>query len=153
LLSPAGAVIAEDRPVFKWEPLEGATAYRVEISDSPSRAPISSEQLSSQVTQWAPAEALRRSKIYSWIVIATVNGREVISPPASMPEAKFKVLDEAKARELNRMKRANSNLALGVFYARERMTYEVGREFQTLVDSNPHSLTARKLVCIMELWK
>jgi hypothetical protein len=121
LLSPVGVVIAEDRPIFKWEPLEGATSYRVEISDSPSQVPISSEQHPPHVTQWTPAEALRQGKVYSWVVIATVNGREVVSSPVTMPEAKFKLLKEVKARELNRLKQANSHLALGVFYAMEGM--------------------------------
>jgi hypothetical protein len=153
LLSPAGVVIAEDRPLFNWEPIEGATVYRVEISDSPSRAPISSEQLSPQVTQWEPAEALRRGNIYSWVVIATVNGGEVVSPPASMAEAKFKVLEEAKARELSRLKRVNSHFVLGIFYAREGMAAEAEKEFQTLVDSNPQSSIAQRLLHIIESWK
>jgi hypothetical protein len=63
-------------------------------------------------------------EIYSWVVIATVNGREVISPPVSMPEAKFKVLEEVKAIQLSRLKGANSHLALGVFYALEGMAAE-----------------------------
>ena len=52
-----------------------------------------------------------------------------------MPEAKFKVLEEMKARELNRLKRANSHLALGVFYALEGMTTEAEKEFQILADN------------------
>src|SRR5262249_32817357 len=148
LLSPIGVVIAEDRPVFKWEPLEGATAYRVEISGSPSRAPISSDQLPPHDTQWAPPEALRRGKVYSWVVIATVNGVEVVSPPVSMPEAKFKVLEEEKTRELNRLKTANSHLALGVSYAREGMTVEAKEEFQILVENNPQSPFAQRLLRI-----
>src|SRR5262249_14996297 len=153
LLSPVGIVITEDHPVFKWVPLEGATAYRVEISDSPSRAPISSDQLSPQDAQWTSPDALQRGKIYSWVVIATVNGREVVSPPVSMPEAKFKVLEEVKANGLNRLKRANSHLALGVFYALEGMATEAEREFQILGDNNPHSPIAQRLLRIIELWK
>ena len=152
LHSPTGVVIAENRPVFKWEPLDGATAYRIEISDSPSRAPISSDPLAPHITQWTSLEALQHGKIYSWVVIATVNGKEVISPPVSMPEAKFKVLEEEKARELNRLKRANSHLALGVFYAREGMAAEAEREFQILVDNNPQSPIAQRLLRIIESW-
>ena len=152
LLSPVGVVIAEDRPAFKWEPLDSAAAYRVEISESPSRAPISSDPLAPHVTQWTSPEALQRGKIYSWVVIAVVNGEEVVSPPVSMPEAKFKVLEEEKARDLNRLKRANSHLALGIFYAREGMTTEAKEEFQTLVDNNPQSSVAQRLLRIIELW-
>src|SRR5262249_40107746 len=140
-------------PVFKWVPLEGATAYRVEISNSPSRAPISSDPLPPHDTQWTTPDALRRGKIYSWIVIATVNGKEVVSPPVSMPEAKFKVLEEVKASGLNRLKRENSHLALGVFYALEGMAAEAEREFQILGDNNPLSPIAQKSLRIIEQWK
>jgi hypothetical protein len=152
LLSPVGVVIAEDRPVFKWEPLAGATAYRVQVSDSPSREPISSDLLSETVTQWMPVGVLRRGKVYSWIVIATVNGREVVSPPVSMPEVKFKVLEEKKARELNLLKNASSRLALGVYYAREGMLAEAEREFQILVEGNPQSPTVQRLLRVIKSW-
>jgi hypothetical protein len=92
---------------------------------------------------------LRRGKIYSRFVIATVNGREVVSPLVSMPEAKFKVLEEVKARELNRLKRANFHLALGVFYALEGISAEAEREFQILVDNNPQSSFAQRLLRII----
>jgi len=143
-------MIAEDIPVFEWEPLEGPTAYRVEISDSPSRAPIISDKLSPKPTQWTPADALRRGKIYSWVVIATINGIEVFSPQVSMPEAKFKVPEEVKARELGRPKRANSHLALGVFYAMEGIATKSEREFQILVDNNPQSSIAQGLLRIIK---
>lgn len=70
-----------------------------------------------------------------------------------MPEAKFKVLEELKARELNRLKSENSHLLLGVFYALEGMAAESEREFQILVDNNPQSSIAQRLIRIIESWK
>jgi hypothetical protein len=67
-----------------------------------------------------------------------------------MPETKFKVLEEVKARELNPLKRANSHLALGVFYTLEGMAAEVEREFQILDDNNSHSPIAQRLLRIIE---
>jgi hypothetical protein len=96
---------------------------------------------------------LKRGKIYSWIVIATVNGREIITPPVTVPEAKFKVLEEEKVRELNLTKRASSRLALGVFYAREGMLAEAEREFQMLVNNNPRSPIAKRLLSTIESWQ
>ena len=146
LLSPVGVVIADDRPTFQWEPLEGATAYRVEISDSPSRDPIRGDPLPATATQWTPSGALPRGNFYSWIVIATVDGKEVVSPDASLPEAKFKVLDDEKAKELNLLKRAGSHLALGVFFAREGMIAEAEKELQTLSDRNPELPELQKMI-------
>lgn len=137
LLSPVGVVIADDRPTFRWEPLEGATAYRVEISDSPSREPVRSSPLAATTTEWTPPKALPRGKVYSWVVIATVDVKEIVSPDASLLEARFKVLDDEKAKELNLLKHAGSHLALGVFFAREGMIAEAEKEFQTLAERNP----------------
>lgn len=153
LRSPVGEAIAEDHPRFQWEPLNGATAYRVQVSDSPSRAPISSELLPATTTQWATIEALSRGKVYSWIVIAIVNGKEIVSPPVSMPEAKFKVLEEEKVRELSHLKRANSQLLLGVFCAREGMLAEAKQAFQSLADDNPQSPIVQKLPGLIKSWQ
>lgn len=70
-----------------------------------------------------------------------------------MPEAKFKVLEEAKARELNRLKVTNSHLALGVFYALEGMLTEAMREFQILADNNPNSQIVTRPLGAIELWQ
>lgn len=70
-----------------------------------------------------------------------------------MPEAKFKVLEEAKVRELNRLKRRGSHLALGVYYACEGMAAEAEKEFQILIDNNPQSPIAQRLLRIIESWK
>ncbi|MGE0128936.1 MAG: tetratricopeptide repeat protein [Blastocatellales bacterium] len=153
LLSPVGVVTIVDRPIFQWEPLDGATAYRVQVSDSPSREPISSELLPADATQWTPTEELQRGKVYSWLVIAIVNGKEIVSPLVSMPEAKFKVLGPEKMRELSLVKRANSQLALGVFYAREGMLAEAERAFQNLADNNPQSPTAERLLSTIKSWQ
>jgi hypothetical protein len=153
LLSPVGVVIAEDHPIFQWEPLNGATAYRVQVSDSPSREPISSDLLPATATRWTPTEALPRGKVYTWIVIAIVNGKEIVSPLVSMPEAKFKVLEVEKAHELNLVKRANSHLMLGVFYAREGMLAEARQAFQNLVNNNPQSPIAQRLLSLIKSWQ
>lgn len=153
LRSPVGIVIAEDHPIFQWEPLNSATAYRVQVSDSPSREPISSDLLPATTTQWTPPEALPRGKVYSWIVIAIVNGKEIVSPLVSMPEAKFKVLEEEKARELNEVKRTNSHLMLGVFFAREGMLAEARQAFQNLADNNPQSPIAQRLLDLINSWE
>jgi hypothetical protein len=146
LLSPVGVVIADDRPTFRWEPLKGATSYRVEISDSPSRDPIRSDSLPTSATEWTPTGALLRDKTYSWVVVATVGGKEVVSPDASLPEARFKVLGDEEAIELNVLKRAGSHLALGVFFAREGMIAEAEKELQMLAERNPELPEIQKVI-------
>ena len=70
------------------------------------------------------------------------------------PEIKFKVLEEAKMRELNELNKSpRSNLALGVFYANAGMVSEAEREFQTLAKQNPDSRIAAKLLRAVRSWR
>ena len=93
----------------------------------------------------APAP-LRRGQIFSWVVTAVVDGKKVVSPSASAPEIKFAVLSTADFNELSRLKKSNSHLALGVFYARVGLLNEAEREFERLIDLNPQSELPRKLL-------
>jgi len=75
------------------------------------------------------------------------DGKAVTSPSPAAPEMKFKVLEESKWQELDRLKRsAGSRLALGLFYARAGMLEEAERELKQLVSDNPNSPLARKLL-------
>ena len=77
---------------------------------------------------------------------ALVDGKKVVSPSASAPEMKFAVLSTADFQELSRLKKSNSHLALGVFYAKVGLLNEAEREFERLVEINPQSELSRKLL-------
>ena len=154
LLSPTRIVVSDDRPVFKWESLRGAESYRVYVSDSRSRKVADSGLLPRTETQWSSSLLLKRGEVYSWTVGAVVNGEEIVSPSASEPEVKFKVLPEEKVRELNLLKQTtNSHLALGVFYAQAGMIAEAEREIQELADRNSTSPIARRLLNTIRSWR
>ena len=153
LISPNKTVLEEDRPVFRWEPLKGATGYQVHISALGSREVLSSDRLTFDVAQWIPEAPLKRGVVYKWSVTAIVNGEELSSPAASAPEARFGILDEERALELNLLKRTPSHLALGVFYARAGILAEAEREFQSLVNDNPQSQLAIKLLRLVQSWR
>src|SRR6185503_9435188 len=104
------------------------------------------EELPPTQTQWKASASLRRGQIFSWVVTALVDGKKVISPSASAPEMKFAVLSTADFQELNRLKKSNSHLALGVFYARVGLFDEAEGEFERLVELNPQSELPRKLL-------
>jgi anti-sigma factor RsiW len=146
VLSPVGKMLRSDHPVFRWGRLEGATDYSVKVYDANLRKVAASPQLS--VTEWRPAQPLARGGVYIWQVTATKDGAEVISPVAPAPEARFRVLDEARAAELDQaeQKYAESHLTLGILYARAGLLEDAEREFQALVKANPHSPLARKLL-------
>jgi hypothetical protein len=153
LLSPGRTVIVDDRPSFEWERLPGATAYRILVGDMRGHEVAKSEDLPPDRTSWTPPKSLKRGETYAWNVIAIVDGKEIVSPGASASEMKFKVLSDSSAEELRQLKKANSHLALGVFYAREGMITEAEREFEFLAKQNPNSPLANKLLRQIQSWQ
>jgi hypothetical protein len=81
-------------------------------------------------------------------VKAIKEGQEVTSPRPPAPQAKFRVLDQAKANEIARAKRdfASSHLTLGLLYADAGLLREAEQEFRSLRRANPDSDVARNLL-------
>jgi hypothetical protein len=146
LLYPSRRVVTEDKPTFKWESLSGVTSYRVYVLDANSDQVAQSEELPPTQTQWKPPTSLRRGQIFSWVVTALIDGKEIVSPSASAPEVKFAILSGNDLNELNQLKKSDSHFALGVFYARVGLVTEAEREFQKLIQLNPQSELPRKLL-------
>jgi hypothetical protein len=143
---PVRRVVIEDRPFFRWESLAGASSYRVYVLNANGKQVSQSEELPPAQTEWKTPAPLRRGQIFSWVVSALVDGKKLVSPSASAPEIKFAVLSTADFQELARLKKSNSHLALGVFYARTGLLSEAEREFESLIKLNPDSELPRKLL-------
>jgi hypothetical protein len=146
LLYPVQNVVIDERPVFRWKSLPNASSYQVYVLDANGKQVSQSEELPPSQTKWKAPVRLRRGHVFSWVVTALVAGKKVGSPSASAPEVKFAVLATVDFQELVRLKRSNSHLALGVFYARAGLRDEAERELQTLVKLNPQSELPRKLL-------
>jgi hypothetical protein len=146
VLEPVGSVSWADRPAFRWSAMEGATGYVVEVYDDQFKLAASSPQLTNR--SWAIPQPLPRGKIYSWQVKAIKDGQEITSPRPPAPQAKFRILDQAKASELARAKRTytSSHLTLGLLYADAGLLKEAEQEFRLLLRSNPNSPVARTLL-------
>jgi hypothetical protein len=145
-LNPVGKVVFTDRPTLRWGRLDGASSYVVNVYDrNYTKVAVSQPQSS---TQWTVNLPLERGRIYTWSVTAIKNGEEIISPVTPAPEAKFIILDETKAAELDRAKQsdAGSHLTLGTLYARAGLLDEAEREFKALLNDNPKSAVARRLL-------
>lgn len=154
IISPSGVVTATDRPTFQWEHLKGVTSYQVQVGDINGREAASSNNLPPGTTRWTPKLPLKRGEIYAWTVIAFLNGERVITPRPQDPEAKFKVLDNNKLNELRQIKRnTGSHLSLGLFYANAGMVTDAEREFQQLLNENPHSTIVAKLLKRVQSWR
>lgn len=144
--SPVGKVVRADAPTLRWRPLAGASGYTVNVFDTDFRKVATATALGA--TEWTPPQALARGRLYSWQVTAVKDGQEITSPTPPAPEAKFRILDDAQNRKLERAERqhASSHLTLGVLYARAGLLDEAEREFQALAEANPDSVPARELL-------
>ncbi|HEX6715999.1 MAG TPA: hypothetical protein VF088_02745 [Pyrinomonadaceae bacterium] len=146
VIAPAGNVLLTDRPSFRWSKMEGATSYVVEIYDEQFKLVQSSPPLTT--LSWTTVQSLPRGRVYSWQVKATKDGAETTSPRPPAPQAKFRVLDQAKANELARAKQAyaSSHLTLGLLYADAGLLKEAEQQFRILLQANPNSNLARSLL-------
>lgn len=146
LLSPVGKVVQNSKPSFRWQSLAGASSYVVTVVDDKLNVVASSGTLTK--TEWGDTVPLKRGGVYSWQVTALKDGQEITSPVMPAPQAKFKILDQRRNEELERVKLAfpNYHLGLGVLYTRAGLLDEAEREFQTELKSNPRSAVARKLL-------
>jgi hypothetical protein len=145
-LNPLDVVIETDRPTFRWRALEDAHEYIVTIYDAKLRQVGSSGPVDG--TEWTTANSLERGFTYSWQISASQDGKKVVSPKPPLPEARFRILDEASVVALAKVKESagSSHLALGVFYWTHGMIEESEREFQALANANPNSPAATQLL-------
>jgi anti-sigma factor RsiW len=146
LISPVGKVIEAERPTLRWKPLSEATSYTVTISDSNFNEVARSADL--RGTQWQVPHSLKRGGVYTWQVIAVKDGRQFKSPTPPAPDAKFKVLGQEEAEQIERAKDKypNSHLLPGMLYSQAGLVDEAEREFEALVAANPNVPIARKLL-------
>lgn len=146
VINPVGIVIFSDRPTFRWSPLEGATGYVVEVYDAKLRQIITSPQLAD--TSWAAPQSLKLGGIYSWQVTAIKGGEEFSSPRPPAPQAKFRILDETLANELDQARRAyaSSHLTLALLYTKVGLLDDAEQEFRELQKANPNSVISLRLL-------
>ena len=144
VLEPLGNVLLTNRPTFRWSALEGATGYVVEVYDE-TFTPVTA---SPQLTTLTWTTTLPRGHVYSWQVKAIKDEQEITSPRPPEPQAKFRILDQAKANELANARRAHasSHLTLGLLYVDAGLLREAEQEFRLLQKANPNSELARSLL-------
>lgn len=146
VLAPAGIVLMNDRPKFRWSRLEGATGYVVEVYDEQFKRVMVSPELTT--VSWNAMQSLPRGAVYLWQVKAVKNGQEVTVPRPPAPQAKFRVIDETRLDEILKAKRAygSSHLTLALLYAKAGLLNEAEQELRLLQRANPQSEIVRKLL-------
>ena len=146
LLAPVGTVLTSDRPAFRWSKFEGASDYVVEVYDDQFKLVMSSPQVTS--VSWTATQSLPRGKVYSWQVKATKDGQDVTVPRPPAPQAKFRVMDQGRLKEIANAKRAygSSHLTMGLLYAQAGLLNEAEQELRIVQRANPDSHIVRSLL-------
>jgi hypothetical protein len=138
--------------VFRWQPLKGAQNYSVVVFDSKLNPIETSPTL--DATSWNPDHALKQGQVYEWQVTArAAEGSSIIAPAPPSPEAKFFVLEKAKAAEIERFQAANAgdHLVLGILYAQAGVLQTAASELKQVSPSDPnHNLAQRLLTSVEE---
>ena len=143
LTAPVGTVVLQDRPVFRWQPVSGASHYVVSIFDQDFR--LAAQSPSIQSTEWQPSAALPRGQVFVWQVTATVGTDSVRAPVPPAPEARFEILETATASAIEQTRREHpgDHRLLAAILARSGALDETAAEIDALAASDPE--TARAL--------
>lgn len=153
LVSPIGTIVAEEQPILRWKPLRGATSYTISVFNATFDQVAKSEPVSA--LEWPVSIPLQRGSTYSWQVTARRDHQQITVPRAPAPRAQFKLLDAEGVKQLKsgEGQAADSHLALGVLYARAGLLDDAEKQFQALVEQNPQSSVAGKLLQTVRSWR
>jgi hypothetical protein len=152
LVAPLGTVVPSNRPDFRWQPLSSAT-YIVSIYDAHYKKMAESPPV--RQTEWRPDHPLPRGQIYTWQLTALLKGKHVHVPLPPAQEARFQVLSEAEAAQLQKAQQEhpNSHLLMGILYARAGALDDSERELSALLAANPDSGVARQLLASVQQFR
>ncbi|MBI4910619.1 MAG: zf-HC2 domain-containing protein [Acidobacteria bacterium] len=143
---PMGTKVENARPEFEWQPLPGASSYRVTVFDADLKRVAASVEVGA--LRWRPREDLPRGVVLTWQVTAIQDGKEVTAPAPPDAEAHFEVLASTGLAQLETARRScgGSRLALAVQYAKLGLRDEARAQLEELRNTNPESKVIRSLL-------
>jgi len=135
ILAPVGTTTVNDRPVFQWQAMNGASSYVVAVFDENFNKVAESPAVT--VPEWQPEEPLVRGVVFNWQVSARVGGRTVRAPVPPAPEARFELVSAETAGEIEKARRlhAGNHLLLAVLYARAGALDDAAKEAVAISDA------------------
>lgn len=136
ILAPMGTVVVTDRPAFRWQPVRGATSYRVSVFDENFEKVTESPDL--PAPEWQPGDPLPRGRVFNWQVTAKVGGETVRAPVPPAAEARFQVVSEDAATQIETARREHpeNHLLLAVLCAKAGALDESAKEVDALAATN-----------------
>lgn len=151
VISPYSTLISEDRPTFRWTALGGAASYTVSVFDADLNLVKTSGPLTE--TEWAMPIRLRRGTLYTWIVTAIKDGKEVVAPAAPR-RAEFQIIQQSELVKLNRrIKVLSSGAARAVLYAEAGLLDQAEQEFRDHLTLHPADEHAKQLLQTVRSWR
>jgi hypothetical protein len=149
LVAPVATAVASDQPVLRWRPF-GDGQYMISIYDARYQKVAQSPSL--RQTEWRPDHPLPRGSIYTWQVMADSKHGPLRDPVPPEPEARFEVLQQSEADQLEKAQREHpgSHLLLGILYAQAGALDDSERELTALLAANPHSDVAKNLLASVQ---
>ena len=150
VIAPIGTVVLSDKPGFRWRQVNGASGYVVSIYDSRFQKVAESSRVKQH--EWVVDHSLSRGAVYTWQVTAFLKGKAIRAPAPPAPEARFQVLSQADAEQLEQTRRQhpNSHLLLGLLYAKVGALDDSERELKALLAANPGSSLANELLASVQ---
>jgi hypothetical protein len=144
--SPLGTVVRSARPSFRWRPHPAARSYVVSVFDEALNRVTGSAAV--RGTEWTATLPLPRGRTYLWQVVATTPAGPQVAPAPPEPEARFRVIGETEAAELERALQGAqaSPLARGVAMARAGVVDEAEQLIAEVAAANPDVPVARELL-------
>ena len=149
--SPYSTLISDDQPTFRWTALNGASSYIVSVYDANLNLIETSEPLSK--TQWLIPSRLNRGVVYTWVVAALKEGKEILAP--TLPaRAEFKVIEQSEWTKLrNLIQNTQSGAARGVLYAKAGLLDDAERELRAHLNHHSADESAIKLLKTIKSWR
>jgi len=153
LRSPVGTFIQTARPTFRWHGLKGATEYKVQVFDSSLNEVVTSPSITATV--WESGKPLQRGRVYLWQVMAVKGTENIVSPAPPAPQAKFKVIDQFQASELDKLKRSHpdAHFSLGRDYAAAGLLDDAELEFRLVPASDSNYALAQKFLSELQAFR
>ncbi len=142
LEAPMGTAVVTERPEFTWKPAAGANRYVVAVFDENFEKVVESAAITG--TEWRPDQPLARGRIYNWQVTATIAGKTVHAPTPPAPEARFQVVTQPIADEIEGARRDHpaNHVLLAALYAKAGAVEEAGKEIDQIGATDPATATA-----------
>jgi hypothetical protein len=130
LLAPVRTVVGDDSPLFRWNPVAGASSYDIAVIDV-ERGDIAGGGATT-TTSWRPTKPLERGRMYSWQVTTKIADRVLTAPRPPAPEARFRVASRKEVEDLASLREGwqKDHLALGILLAERGFLDEADREFE-----------------------